>query len=90
LKCSAAGVVSFSGMLLYPDDDISDNSDNSEIKIFLAHGEKDSVIPIECFTMTEEALKNLGAGVESALSPDLEHGIDDYLMRRAVDFLKRL
>ncbi|MDR2645891.1 MAG: dienelactone hydrolase family protein [Holosporaceae bacterium] len=86
LKYNAAATIAFSGLLLDPEV----CADNCDTKILLTHGEKDNVIPITALKLTEEALKKYGISVEIAISPDLAHGIDSYLLNQAIDFLKRL
>jgi phospholipase/carboxylesterase len=86
LKFKAKAVVAFSGLLL----DSQVSVDCRDTKILLTHGEKDNVIPIEAMKLTEEALNGCGISVETAVNPNLAHGIDDYLLNRAIDFLKRL
>ncbi|MDR0581209.1 MAG: dienelactone hydrolase family protein [Holosporaceae bacterium] len=86
LKYNAAATIAFSGLLLDPEV----CADNCDTKILLTHGEKDNVIPITALKLTEDALKRCCAHVETAISPDLAHGIDDYLLNQAIDFLRRL
>jgi phospholipase/carboxylesterase len=86
-KLDAAGIISFSGMLLGSDKIIFEKL---QTKVFLAHGRQDSVVPFECFKETEKFLKEVGVCVESAVSPSADHMIDNYLLTRALDFLKGL
>ncbi|MDR0753272.1 MAG: dienelactone hydrolase family protein [Holosporaceae bacterium] len=86
LKYKAAATVAFSGLLLDPEV----CADNCDTKILLTHGEKDDVIPVNALKLTEDALKRCGLYVETAISPDLAHGIDGYLLNQTIDFLKRL
>ncbi|MDR1235596.1 MAG: dienelactone hydrolase family protein [Holosporaceae bacterium] len=87
LKHNVKGIISFSGILLCAEE-IKHSSASS--KVLLAHGEQDAVIPFESLKITEEALKHIGVDVETAVSPGIGHAIDNYLLTRAVDFLKRL
>jgi phospholipase/carboxylesterase len=86
LKYGVQAVVAFSGLLL--DQEFCVNARNT--KVLLTHGAEDTVIPFSTMTLTEEALKNSGIDVKTAVSPNLSHGIDHYLLTKAVDFLKGL
>jgi phospholipase/carboxylesterase len=86
LKLRAKAVIAFSGLLLDPETCV----DHCDTKVLLTHGEKDNVIPIDVVQLTEQALKVRGISVETVINPDLAHGIDNYLLNQAIDFLKRL
>jgi phospholipase/carboxylesterase len=86
LEHEVEAIVAFSGLLLNPDECVHKKS----TKILLTHGGKDTVIPIDAMTLTEEALKGVGIDVKTAVSPNLSHGIDKYLLNQAIDFLKTL
>jgi phospholipase/carboxylesterase len=86
LKHGIKGVVAFSGLLL----DLEPYADCRDTKILLTHGQEDKVVPFEAMKLTEEALKEAGVSVKTAVSPNLAHAIDDYLLTQAVDFLKEL
>jgi phospholipase/carboxylesterase len=86
LKLEAKAAVAFSGLLLNPE--LCENYRDS--KIFLAHGEADDVVPFEAMGLTKKAFDAAGISCETAASPNLGHSIDDYLLSRAVDFLKKL
>ncbi len=86
LRLGVKGVIAFSGLLLSPALSIS----KTNTKVLLAHGIQDDVIPISAMHLTENALKNSGIEVRTAVSANLAHGIDDYILSRAVDFLKSL
>ncbi|MDR2723928.1 MAG: dienelactone hydrolase family protein [Holosporaceae bacterium] len=86
LKYKAKAVVAFSGLLLEPE---VENGDG-DTKVLLTHGGKDNVIPFDTMRLTEEVLIKKGIYVEAAISPALTHGIDNYLLDQAIDFLKRL
>ena len=86
LKYKAKAVVAFSGLLLDPE--ICANYCST--KILLTHGGEDNIIPMDVMKLTIETLKGCGISVEIAVNPNLAHGIDGYLLNRAIDFLKRL
>ncbi|MDR0556038.1 MAG: dienelactone hydrolase family protein [Holosporaceae bacterium] len=85
LQHNALAVVVFSGLLISPPLCL-----NCSTKVLLTHGAQDDVIPIGTVTLTEEALKTSGISVQTAISQNLAHGIDGYLLSKAVDFLKEL
>ncbi|MDR2106919.1 MAG: dienelactone hydrolase family protein [Holosporaceae bacterium] len=86
LQYGVKAVAAFSGLLLGS----ADCGRGKKTKILLARGARDTVIPTEAAHLTEKALKQIGADVETVISPNLGHGIDNYLSARAVDFLKSL
>jgi phospholipase/carboxylesterase len=92
LKHQVSSVIAFSGLLLDPENcphcGAGDINAPCKTRVLLTHGEKDSVIPVNAMTLTEEALKSLGISVKTVTSPNLTHGIDEYLLDHAVDFLK--
>ncbi|MDR2781828.1 MAG: dienelactone hydrolase family protein [Holosporaceae bacterium] len=85
LQYEVKGVVSFSGILLN-----FQKIASCATKVMLAHGQEDLVIPFETLEITEKALKNIGIYVETAVSQNIGHSIDNYLMTQSVDFLERL
>jgi phospholipase/carboxylesterase len=86
LQYEVKAAVAFSGLLLNPKAYVQKKS----TKVLLTHGAEDTVIPLSAMTLTEEALSGAGIDVQTAVSPRLSHAIDDYLLGRAVDFLKSL
>lgn len=86
LRLDVQAVIAFSGLLLNPAKCVSKRN----TKVLLTHGVQDDVIPISAMHLTESALKNAGIEVRTAVSANLAHGIDDYILARAVDFLKSL
>ncbi|MDR1375839.1 MAG: dienelactone hydrolase family protein [Holosporaceae bacterium] len=86
LRCGARGIIAFSGLLLDQKLIIA----SQRTKVLLAHGVQDTVIDISAMRATESMLKSVGINVQSAVSANTGHGIDDYMLSRAVDFLKSL
>ena len=86
LQLGVKAVIAFSGLLLSPERCIR----KKNTKVLLTHGIQDDVIPISAMHLTESALKNSGIEVRTAVSANLGHGIDDYILSRSVDFLKSL
>jgi phospholipase/carboxylesterase len=85
LKYGVHAIIAFSGLLLNREIPTSSN-----VKVFMAHGEKDDVINISAMIQAEKSLKELGIHVKTVVSKNLYHGIDFYVLSRAVDFLKSL
>ncbi|MBO4405767.1 MAG: dienelactone hydrolase family protein [Alphaproteobacteria bacterium] len=79
-------VIAFSGLILAPDKFLK----NSETKVLLAHGSNDSVIPVSAVDFTKSALEKFNIDVQVAIAPGLDHAINQYLLTRAVDFLRSL
>jgi phospholipase/carboxylesterase len=86
LKHEVKAVVAFSGLLLNSGECVP----GKNTKVLLTHGKEDTVIPISAMTLAEETLKKAGIDVKVAVSPNLSHGIDNYLLNQAIDFLKML
>ncbi|MDR2158281.1 MAG: dienelactone hydrolase family protein [Holosporaceae bacterium] len=86
LQYEVKAIVAFSGLLLNP----SVCALKKSAKVLLTHGAEDTVIPVSAMKLTEEALSKAGINVQTAISPNLSHGIDNYLLSRTVDFLKGL
>ncbi|MDR0678231.1 MAG: dienelactone hydrolase family protein [Holosporaceae bacterium] len=86
LKYEVKAVIAFSGLLLNPNECVH----GKNTKIFLAHGKEDTIIPIDAMRSAEETLKKAGIDVKIAISSNLSHGIDNYLLKQAIDFLKML
>ena len=58
-------------------------------KIMLIHGDSDEVIPVESMKNAESALNDLGARVESHISKNLGHSIDEEGINKGIEFIKR-
>lgn len=57
--------------------------------VLLVHGERDDVVPPQRSHEAEQALREVGIGVESHFIPGLPHGIDDTGVAFGAAFLKR-
>lgn len=55
----------------------------------LIHGESDEVIPVESMLNAESILNDLGAKVESHISKNLGHSIDEDGINKGIEFIKR-
>ncbi|MDR2067717.1 MAG: dienelactone hydrolase family protein [Holosporaceae bacterium] len=86
LKCGVQAIIAFSGGLLSPKPIIA----SKRTKVLLAHGVQDVVVDVSFMRATENMLKAENVNVQTAVSANAGHGIDDYMLCRAVDFLKSL
>ena len=86
LKYGAQAVIAFSGLLLSSKPVIF----SKHTKVLLAHGAQDDVVDISAMKMTENTLKNAGVDVQTVVSANTGHGIDNQMLDRAVYFLKSL
>jgi phospholipase/carboxylesterase len=87
VEYNVLGAISFAGILLPPSEQLLTSPTT---KFFLAQGERDQVVSFLHFKLTKDSLLELGAHVESAISPNIAHEIDNYLLMQAVDFFKKL
>ncbi|MDR0677472.1 MAG: hypothetical protein LBF57_02240 [Holosporaceae bacterium] len=85
LELGTEAVIAFSGLLFSLGSVVQQNT-----KILLTHGAKDEVISINEMFSAEKNLKERKISVETAVSEHLSHAIDDHLLLKAVDFLKKL
>ena len=83
---SFGGILAFSGSLISPDR-------LSEIKnktpVMLVHGEIDEVVPFSEMIKASKALEQNGINIEKYSVPNLGHGIDDFGINRALEFMKK-
>jgi len=83
-----AGIVGYSGMLLYRGDAVI-NRDNTK-NIMLAHGARDDVIPLSAHYASVDWLKNNQIVVQSHVDELLDHSINDSLMRVGGKFIAQV
>ncbi len=85
-KENFAGILAYSGSLVSP-------HRLSEIKnktpIMIIHGESDDVVPFSEMKKASLALEKYNLNVEKYSVPNLGHGIDDFGIKKALDFMKR-
>lgn len=86
LKLNVSAIVSFSGFLM----DRNINIESKDIKILMAHGELDYVVPFSAMCDTEKLLKARGLDVQTITSERTAHGIDNRMLTGAVEFIKTL
>jgi len=80
----------FGGLLCYSGSFIKNNrSLTKKHKIMLIHGELDEVIPIQSMENAKSALVNLGATVNSHISKNLGHSIDQDGINKGIEFIKK-
>lgn len=87
---SPAAIVGYSGLLAAPNvTDVAAMA--AEIRsrppVLLVHGADDPVIPAQALAMSAMGLKALGLTVQTHLSPNLGHGIDEAGLRLGARFL---
>ncbi|HZL31836.1 MAG TPA: dienelactone hydrolase family protein [Pseudolabrys sp.] len=87
-----AAIVGYSGMLIMPDDAMSD-AFAAEIKsrppVILIHGDEDQLIPVQAVTHSAQGLAALEVTVEWHISPGIGHGIDQEGLRHGGEFLAK-
>jgi phospholipase/carboxylesterase len=76
-------VLAFSGALLVP------GAIANRAPVLLVHGARDEVVPVERTYQAEQALRDAGVPVETHISPELGHGIDDVGLSAGALFLQR-
>ncbi len=81
-----AGVVGFSGKLLFPG--LLDSECRSRPPMVLVHGEKDEVLPAEFSVEAAGVLARNDIPVQSIMVPELGHGIDPFGIGVALHFMK--
>jgi phospholipase/carboxylesterase len=78
------GLLCYSGSFIKKERPLTNNH-----KIMLIHGESDEVIPVESMLNAESILNDLGAKVESHISKNLGHSIDEDGINKGIEFIKR-
>ena len=82
---SFGGILAYSGSLIAPDR-------LSEIKnktpVMLVHGEIDEVVPFAEMVKASKALEQNDIDIEKHSVPNLGHGIDDFGIKKALEFMK--
>ena len=87
-----AAIVGYSGMLVMPDDAMSD-AFAAEVKskppVLLIHGDADELIPVQAMFQSAQALAALGVPAEWHISSGIGHGIDQEGLRQGGEFIAR-
>lgn len=85
LQLDVDAIVAFSGMLL--DKRVAKKAQKS--KIFIAHGARDDVLPVQHFHDANEFLKQK-FHVTTCLSEHMDHGINEEMIDKVTDFLQKI
>ncbi len=83
-----AGVVGFSGALLYPE--TLESEARGKPPFLLAHGDADPVVPPDATAEAAQTLASLGFAVEAHIFPGLAHSIDQRGLEAAAQFMERV
>jgi phospholipase/carboxylesterase len=87
-----AAIVGYSGMLIMPDDAMSD-AFAAEIKsrppVLLIHGDEDQLIPVQAVNHSAQGLAALEVPVQWHISAGIGHGIDQEGLRQGGEFLAK-
>lgn len=86
LPGGCAGVVGFSGALMFPET-LKDIPHRAEMPLLLIHGLEDDVVPYHATEIAAGQLKEQGFDVQTQLLDGLGHGIDERGLRLASTFL---
>ncbi len=86
LKNSIAGVLGFSGALLWSD--ASKGEIRHKMPICLIHGEADDVVPVGAWDAAQNTLKDSGFEVSGHTTAGLTHSIDQAGIARGGSFLR--
>jgi phospholipase/carboxylesterase len=82
-----AGIVGFSGTLVGASR-LAAEAVEDPPPVLLVHGQEDPVLPFAAMAMTETALTEAAIPNTTLGRPNLEHGIDDAGIARALEFLR--
>lgn len=85
LQLDVDAIVAFSGMLL--DKSVAEKAQRS--RIFMSHGARDDVLPVQHFHDAHEFLKQKFQ-VTTCLSEHMDHGINEEMIDKVTDFLKKI
>ncbi len=83
-----AGIVGFSGMLVAPERLTAEV--RSRTPIMLVHGTKDEVVPFRSLDAAAGALRSAALAVETHVSPEAGHTVDEGGLSAAAAFAKRV
>ncbi|NBV06913.1 MAG: phospholipase [Proteobacteria bacterium] len=82
-----AGIISFSGRVVLPE--AVGETIRTKPEICLIHGQKDSVLPFECFIEAKKILTEKDISHEAHSFQELDHTIDIQGIRVALNFIKK-
>ena len=78
------GLLCYSGSFIEKNRPLTKNH-----KIMLIHGDSDDVIPVQSMIKAKASLENLGAKVESHISVNVGHSIDEEGINKGIEFIKK-
>lgn len=81
------GLFCLSGAWLTPDQGVSQSA---SLPVFLAHGEVDPVVPVDCLVQAEASLRNAGFAPKTVRRAMMAHGIDQATTDQLAAFLAEL
>lgn len=87
LKSKIAGILGFSGALLWDEEAAKDLQ---TMPVCLIHGEADDVVPVQAWSMAKETLSAHGFEVSGHTSAGLTHSIDQQGIDAGGAFLKKI
>ena len=85
-SASLGGIFCLSGGWLTPDQTLTQNTN---LPVFLAHGEADPVVPISMMKNSETALMDRGFAPQCLLRPSLPHSIDEPVIDGLANFIAK-
>jgi phospholipase/carboxylesterase len=85
-KNPCAGVIGYSGMLI--DAEGLKAPEIVKMPVLAIHGDSDTVVPPRALAAVESGFSAAGFNVETALRPNLAHGIDHFGLIRGLQFIK--
>ena len=83
-----AGILGYSGALVWGDDMIAANL--HKMPIMLIHGDEDDVVPLSAYKQAKKTLEEGGYDVQGEVTEGLSHGIDESGIRDGAAFLSQI
>jgi len=83
-----AGILGYSGRLVGAH--LMAAETKSRPPVFLAHGEMDPVLPIECMDAAQQTLEECAFAVQTLRCPNLGHSIDENGLVQGTNFLRTI
>ena len=83
-----AGILGYSGRIVGAN--LMAAETNSRPPVFLAHGEMDPVLPIECLDAAQQTLEECDFSVQTLRCPNLGHSIDENGLVQGTNFLRTI
>ena len=83
-----AGILGYSGRIIGAN--LMAAETKSRPPVFLAHGEMDPVLPIECLDAAQQTLEECDFSVQTLRCPNLGHSIDENGLVQGTNFLRTI